>query len=297
MLDLNHLMNNYNNVNVEYYEGPEKAATGEYWPYVWNKPRGRSFAYMLLVGTGGNGGSGSSSVSDAAGGGGGGSGSQSMLLVPLYQLPETLVINVQHRDTFVGINSNTWGRLLTAGWAGDGGGASGTTPGVAGSGGSIATIAVNPLAGIGYYKFLAGQAGTAGSYNSNASNVTFPTSGLICSGGGGGGGHTTTAFNGGSVSLNAMGMNHLIQGGIAGTVGSTAPTTASSGYSLSNIFLNMGGGGGGSAYPSDSYGLRHGGRGAPGCGGGGGGAGGEFGDNTYGQGGKGGSAFCVIISW
>ena len=50
----------------------------------WNKPRGKSMAYILCIGAGGGGGKGGVGLqSAAAGGGGGGSGGQSTSIIPL----------------------------------------------------------------------------------------------------------------------------------------------------------------------------------------------------------------------
>jgi hypothetical protein len=61
----------------------------------WQKPRGKSMAYILCIGAGGAGGSGTIGANGTtAGGGGGGSGGQSTLLIPLSSLPDQLGVFV-----------------------------------------------------------------------------------------------------------------------------------------------------------------------------------------------------------
>ena len=60
---------------------------------VWNKPRGKSMAFIFCIAGGGAGMPGVvGAASTAGGGGGGGSSGQSTLIVPVFLLPDVLYV-------------------------------------------------------------------------------------------------------------------------------------------------------------------------------------------------------------
>lgn len=270
--------------------------------HVWNKPRGKSMAFLFLLGCGGNGGNGFvGAVAAAGGGGGGGSGGAMSLIVPLSFLPDTLCVNTSiASDARIAIFNDTAGLtnsfLL---WADAGTNGNNGTSGAGGGGGGGAaghSYSDTNAAGLGKATFFGGQAGTAGGFNTTPpSAVVYPVTGLVCSGGAGGGGIQTAIATAGA-DVTGAGIIPTSTGGAAGTSG-VAGGNGSNGLSfLSQLRAYTGGGGGGSGFPvATASAGGAGGIGGFGCGGGGGGA--AVTGQAAGTGGRGGAGFAMIISW
>ena len=293
-----------------------QAATGVGWQ-VWNKPRGKTMAHIILVGCGGNGGTGAIGAnSTAAGGGGGGSGSQCSLTVPIHLLPDCLFLSlpgpgvggaaVSYISLIPNISVNN--HLLTAKGGSNGGNASGATAGAAGAAGVKTVIGDCPIAAIGNIGpvaavndvGIAGQAGIIGGVAVAGGGLTLPVNGLIVTGGTGGGGlpaAAATGTNGGGFTVPAAPSFFPPHLGGVGSATATAP--AASGqpgfFGVKGFSYSYGGTGGASTHGTATGGglvQSNGGNGGPGCGGGG--SGGALTGSTAGQVGKGGAAFCII---
>jgi hypothetical protein len=300
MLDLQHLASS-TKADVQVFVG-----TSTDWR-TWQKPRGVSMIYMLVLGCGGNGGSGAvGAASTAAGGGGGGSGGQATLLIPAIFLPDTLYCLVPFTrgslaDTMVAVDRlSTNGTLLTCGYANNGGDGVGAAAGSAGVAAGARSTSNAPLSGMGRSNFLGGQGGIAGGVG-GATNLSLPTTGLIVTGGTGGGG--VGASGGGNLGGNITGsvVFPTLAGGIGPAVGATTtpPDSGSSGIQpIPGLAFFYGGTGGGSTHnAATGAGLvgANGGNGSYGCGGGGGG--GALTGSTQGLGGRGGPGLVIIIAW
>lgn len=290
--------------------GPNSATVGAGW-VTWNKPRGTSMCYMLVLGSGGAGGNGVIGAnSTAGGGGGGGSGGQSTLLTPSFLLPDTLFISVAGGSSAAGFASyvtiapgtlvanNT---VVLSNGGGVGGNASGATGGTAGTAGSVSTLATMPLGGLGNSLLLAGQAGIAGGGAVAGVNLVLPVTGLYVTGGTGGGGlpaTATTGTNGGSFTV--AGQFPPQPGGVGPSVATIPGGMGSNGFNkvFRQLPYNYGGTGGGSSHGSATGAGLVGGAGAPGgIGCGGGGSGGALTGSTQGLGGRGGDGQVIIICW
>lgn len=295
------------------------------------------YIFCLGAGAGGNGGTTPGAV---AGGGGGGSGSMSKNLIPRIFLPASIwvqagrgglggAVNTRGNyggDTYVTMRSNDKTATSTANGGVEtlcyaSGGQSNTTLATGGAGGTVASAA-NTAAGV-FFGFnpsatsLAGSAGGAGGASAaNGSTVTYPTTGILCSGGGGGGGAGNTS--GGATSGNSYvpatqaagigvdGQNGFcsfgniplyttILGGGEGIYhsGITAPANGATTKGIPMMaYVSSGGGGGGGASAAQA---GKGGRGGWGSGGGGGGA--STAGGTSGEGGDGGHGFVFISCW
>lgn len=306
MLDLQHLVSS-SRADVQVFIGTRGSTVSP-----WQKPRGVSMIYMLVLGSGGNGGNGAvGAASTAAGGGGGGSGAQATLLVPAIFLPDVLQVwtgfpgfssTVSLRDPLINGGIGAGEYILLAAAGGAGGNASGATGGTSGTAGGVPAIGNNPLAGLGRYTFLAGQAGVGGGTTSFASDLIRPTTGLVVTGGTGGGGlgAAGTGTNGGGNIL-AAGVFPSIRGGGSGLLANTNSRgeNGSSGHQSLPGLLHFSGGAGGASQATNitpaAAGGGFGGNGAPGCGGGGGGGG--FTGSTQALGGSGGPGLVIIIAW
>src|SRR5262245_1673721 len=77
------------NEDVQIFYG--QRTTGQVNTYVWIKPPNKSYLFMVLVSSGGGGGAGHSTAGGGGGGGGGSSGTTRMLL-PMWAIPERLLI-------------------------------------------------------------------------------------------------------------------------------------------------------------------------------------------------------------
>lgn len=292
---------------------------------IWNKPRGCTMVYAILIAGGGGGGAGFTRATTVAGGGGAG-GACSGIAVSMHPamfLPDVLKVSVglggrggKTSGTNGGAGTNSYiangvgltagstipNIILESGNAAPGGGAAGTGAGAA-TGGTIPSIAtIARIGGMGVFgiqKFTVGIVGAAGGTpTANGSTVTAGWNVLPLTPGTGGGGVTAvnTGFTGGALSIQAamdlpdgaISPSGILAGGTAGNT-ATVGGNGSSGLQYWKPFLATGGVGGGSA---DGQPGSAGGKGAIGCGGGGGGAG-----TTGGAGGDGGNGMVVLISW
>lgn len=283
----------------------------------WEKPRGKSMAYMLCIGAGGGGGGGFvGAVAAAGGGGGGGSGAQASLLVPVTALPDILYVGVglggagggggspgangvRGVNTMISINPDTIAQtfiLRATCSASVGVAGSAIAGGSAGTGGGMPTVSQDLLAGLGKYTFFIGQNGTAGGFNTTAPTaVVYPTTGLIVSGGAGGGGIQTAASTAGA-DVTGAGVIPTSLGGAGGTTGVNGADGSHGLGFLSQLRIFTGGAGGGSGDPVPVISNGgNGGAGGFGCGGGGGGSAVTL--TTAGTGGRGGDGIAIIICW
>ena len=280
----------------------------------WQKQRGESFAFILLLGSGGGGGSGVVGAnSTAAGGGGGGSGGMSRVLIPLALFPDQLFVSVPYDATGAGVasyvsiapNITTNHLVLHAAGGGAGGNAAGATAGAAGAAGAISTIATAPLGGMGVPFYLAGQAGIIGGTTVAGAALTLPVTGLICTGGTGGGGLPAAAAagtNGGSFTVPAAPSPFPPQAGGVGSATATAAADVGKG-GFDNVVRGLqyhyGGTGGASTHGTATGGGLVQARGGDGIGFGcgGGGMGGALTGSSAAVLSKGGPGYCQIISW
>lgn len=287
--------------------------------FPWFKPRGKSMCHIFMLGGGAGGGAGFAGAASAAGGGGGGgSSNQLSLTLPLWAMPDTLLLSVGNG----GLGSNTG-----AGGAGNpsqiinpnsqitiigsastaGGGAAGAATGAATAGGLMAAVTIsNSLLAMLSSVLptsvnLAGSAGGAGGTATTASAgsaSTYTNTGICVSGGGGGGAIGTTSSGG-----NGGGNGSLSQFDFAGLrVGQSSAAAGGDGsagicwpYGSNRRMANSGGtGGAGSAFNSATSG-GNGGDGGWGSGGGGGGA--VLTGGVRGRGGNGGPGLIIITCW
>jgi hypothetical protein len=291
----------------------------------WNKPRGVSMVYILVVDGGGGGGGGLTGATTTArgGGAGGACGCIACALYPAFMLPDVLRVIVGAGGaggSGSGVNGGTGARsvvgtglgigtsivtipniILMASTGSAGGGAAGTNSGAA-TGGAVQTVAAKGTIGwpgaINIVTFTVGLVGAAGGTPTAAgSNITAGWNTTPLTPGGGGGGVTSagTGFAGGSITLQGI-LDHadgnfapaaILGGGAAGGAG--AAGNGQPGIISYKPFLMTGGTGGGSA---DGAAGGIGGAAGIGCGGGGGGGG-----TTGGAGGNGGNGLVVIAAW
>lgn len=266
---------------------------------VWNKPRGISFMKIICIGGGGGGGGGSGL---SAGGSGGASGGTTNLLMSTVFLPDRLYVSAG-----VGGFRGLGGTGNSGGTAGDGIAsyvsiapssaaiytlcyANGGGGGAGGTVGTAAAVAVQSSAlqsGQGIFTAYAGQAGSnRGLATTPATNITYPTTGLLLSGGAGGGGSSSA---GAVVAAPASQTStySIFQTGTA----ASGTADGASGLEIFPLLLSTGGaGGGGNAGTT----AGNGGKGGFGSGGGGGGC---AGTGTGGAGGDGGSGLVIISCW
>ena len=285
--------------------------------YVWEKPKGISFVYGLVIGPGSGGGGGGT----LGGGGGGASGATLQFLQPASLVPDRLLILVakgglggaagaiggypagEHgiyyessRYTGIDVGSNRKNyakanQLHTGTQSGRNG-----TGAAAGAGAVAPSTAFCPGAGIqgvSSYTLLAGATGSAGGLTTaGTATAGFALVGLPVLGGAGGGGRSGGAKAGGSVTTfesltwtTQTIWNQSLPGGAAtGASGSNGFT------SFDPMFFSLPGAGGGA---NDAGVGGRGGDGGIGCGGGGGGAG----STTGGAGGNGGDGLVVLVCW
>jgi hypothetical protein len=284
--------------------------------YVWEKPKGISFVYGLVIGPGSGGGGGGT----LGGGGGGASGATLQFLQPASLVPDRLLILVakggaggaagtnggyplgEHgiyyesaRLTGIDVGSNRKNyaksnQLHT----GAGSGRTGTGA-AAGAGATAPSTTFCPGAGalgVSSYTLLAGNAGANGGLTTVGTAVSsFAGTGPV-RGGAGGGGRSGGAKAGGDVQ-NFETLTWTKQT-IWGTVlpgGAATGVSGSSGFtSFDPMFFTLPGAGGGA---NDAGVGGRGGDGGIGCGGGGGGAG----STTGGAGGNGGDGLVILTCW
>lgn len=276
----------------------------------WEKPRGKTMAFILCVGRGGNGGTGVIGAnSTAAGGGGGGSGGVSRLVIPIMFLPDRLYLsagNTQGVATYVSIHPSvtTQHLVLHAAAGGAGGNASGATAGAAGAAGGISGITTAPLTGLGVCNFIAGQAGIIGGTTVAAGALTIPFTSVPVTGGTGGGGLPgagVAGTNGGAFGgYSAPSPFPAHSGGIGAASGTTPAGNGSHGpnYIVPGLNYSFGGTGGGSTHgTATGAGLVQSRGGDGGYGSGGGGMGGALTGSAAGAIGRGGSGYITIVCW
>lgn len=305
MLDFSHIPTQYGAATVESFSANTSVA-GAGWQ-TWQKPRGKTMAHILLVGAGGNGGNGAIGAnSTAAGGGGASSGAQVSIMVPLWAIPDYLMLSLAHGGTaaisYVSIAPNTVANnaLLIANGGANGGSASGATAGTAGGAATAPAASTMPLGWQWLDSALAGQAGIIGGVAVAGGNLTLPTTGLMVTGGTGGGGLPAAAASGTSGgNFTVAGVFPAHAGGAAQATATNPANNGSHGYRpVAGSLYGYGGTGGGSTHGTATGGglvASRGGNGAPGCGGGGGG--GALTGSAAGGGGLGGPAFCIITTW
>lgn len=306
MLDVFNLPSSTGATDIQIFTTPTVTLSNVQW-HTWVKPRGKTMAFITCIGGGGGGGGGFTAAAAAARGGGGGGGSSAVtkLTVPLFQLPDTLYIQVgaggigqvsgggvagSGVQSYVAVHPDTTSVnvLLYSGGIPTGGGTgTGAAVGALGSAGSIATVGNMPLSGIGVFSSIAGQNGTAGGAVAGAVGgaQSIPTTSVITSGGTGGAGTTSADFAGGLWTAVA---NSIISDWRPATP-AAGSNNGSGGTTLWKPTFFFGGSGG----SSSNAGIGGwGGNGSYGSGGGGGGGG-----TTGGRGGDGGSGIVIIYSW
>lgn len=318
VLDLSHLPTRAQ--TFTYFSTATPAASGSNGTVstqVWQKPRGISWVFILLVGAGGNGGSGAIGAnSTAAGGGGGGSGAQGTVLIPAIHIPDTLIINLRSANgsTSAPTNASAGNNVATpegnfilyAVGGAAGGNAAGATAGAAGAAGIIGTGLNLPNIGMGFpITQLVGQVGIIGGVAVAGGALTTPNTGLRVTGGTGGGGLPAAAAvgtNGGAITNSEFPAMQNPAGGVGASVATNPAGFGTSGimfpFAQGLTWFSFGGTGGGSTHGTATGGglvQSNGGDGAPGCGGGG--TGGALTGSTAGVVGKGGPAFCIITCW
>lgn len=306
MLDLNHFPSSTGSDDVQIFNRPSTVTNTQWQTYL--KPRGKTMLSILCIGGGGGGGGGFTRAAAAAGGGGGSGGSSAVtrVVIPFYFLPDVLYIQVGQGGqgvssgggtagsgvlSYVAVAPNTTATnvLAVSGNAAAVGGGTGTgaAVGAAGTAGTIATIANCPLAGLGYYQFIAGQIGVAGGAVAGAVGTaqSIPTTSVITMGGSGGAGTTSADFAGGL--FTAISNSYLSEQ--RPETPAAGSNNGSGGVQMWKPFFSFGGGGG----SSSNTGIGgNGGNGAYGAGGGGGGAG-----TTGGRGGNGGTGIVIMTAW
>lgn len=322
------------NVDIKYYQAATNTGTSSWSQHRWQKPRGVSWIYMLVVGGGGPGGYGLNQNSGTVyGGGGGSSGGMNVVMLPAPLVPDTLSVycgyggssNLANNGmpTFISLSITPSITEVNYSFAYAPGGNTGNYGASLGTGGAApaaATIANCCLAGRGFYAFYAGAAGGNGGSTGAGSSVAMSTGLLVTGGAGGGAGASIvttgqSAGNGGGISSLGMPFGRTvypnqtatIPGGTGATYSSSTglrtPATAASSFlsAALPILMNYGGtgGGGGSldGFGDNLLAPSPGGNGAPGCGGGGGGGASTLFSTALQSGGAGGPGFAYIISF
>lgn len=300
MLDLAHIPLPWaGGADQQIFVGNSRITTGA--TMVWQKPRGVSMVHILCVGQGGDG---VASVVGAtsAGGAGGGSGGVSTLIIPATAIPDILYIaaGAGGKGTSVAtkVSVSPCGATYNAT----------ATPaltlldatgaiGLATTAGAVSGTSNCFLSARGVALFIAGIAGATGGAATGAVGGTAGTgagNGYVGSGHGGGGMSAAGAFAGGG----GTGI-----GGAAGTSGvkggdgrSYRMTSHPLYYGKDPVPRNLGGGGGGTSFPTATISNPgNGGHGNYGCGGGG--AGGAITGTIAGIAGEGGPGFAIISCW
>jgi hypothetical protein len=229
-----------------FYRSPN--ASGSRGARTWNKPRGVSHVYMLLIGAGGGG---------RLTGGGGGSGGVTVWYGAAQHVPDVLTVIVgvggsatQGGDSLVKLMTN---QTLLAVNGGDAAGASG------GAGaGAAASTAASSFAAMGFFQAVAGQAGGALGGAATTSTTTFLSGGSGGAGSANNAGYDNTA-NYGYVAKGGAAVAGVNDDGKEGNTGT---------FQMQPIIFGTGGGGGGSSGANNGNGGT-GGKGGIGCGGGG----------------------------
>jgi hypothetical protein len=301
MLDLSHIPNSQQNVQIFYSNG---VANG--WQ-TWNKPRKCNYVWIMCIGGGGGGAGGATTVGGVVAATGGGSGAVSRALYNAQQLPDILYIQVGVGGAGGDPNSNgslgnrSWVALQPAVVAQNIVIASGITPGAIGgfTAGSAAAGEPSIVQATANFITLANFIGTAGVGNGTQAsvqptNITPFTSQIVTQGGQGGGANAGFTLIGSGSSILSSSISPLIQGGAIATAPGISGGNGADGITSYKPFFSTGGAGGGAA-ASDSAG--NGGNGGIGSGGGAGASGNSALGYTGGRGGKGGDGLVVIISF
>ncbi len=271
----------------------------------WVRPRGKSFASIIVIGGGAGGGGGFSGVSGSARGGGGGGGSSGICRIndlPLDFLPPIFFVNVglgglggaggggagaAGQVSVVSVRPDTvaQNRVAYSNTAVPTGGTGGlaTAGGTLGAAGTTATI--QTMATLATFIAIFGQSGSSGGAHTGAqgNSVTWASVGPVLSSGAGGAGVGTgnIEFPGGTII--GGGWLPTLAGGLAG------PNRGQDGFLSQMPFAASGASGGGSsAFAAGGAG----GDAAIGSGGAGGGGG-----VTGGKGGNGGHGLVMITCW
>jgi len=254
-----------------FYGAPAAAASRS--TRTWNKPRGVSHVYMLLIGAGGGG-----AGPGAQGAGGGGSGAVTVWYGAAQHVPDILNVTVGvgtleangTASIIRGINNTAF---LNAS-AGD---AASLTTG----GGGGATTSSGNFSAMGFYQSIAGQMGA------NASSAISSSATTFLSGGAGG----TTVNNNAGLDTTAN-YGYVAKGGAASSGTFVNGNDANSGtFQMQPIIFGLGGGGGGGGGTGGGN-AGTGGKGGIGCGGGGSG---YYFDGSVGS--AGGDGLVLIASW
>ena len=303
MLFTNEIWPQASTANLQIFNAVQNTTTTTSWQ-TWQKPKGCSWVYTLLIAAGGGGGRGAGNAATVASGGGG-SGGTSRLWLPSFLIPDTLYIRVGSgglgattsangtagTQTYISIQANTTAENLVMTQAG---GAGGTGAGGAGGGaaGAIGTATGGQFQGVGLWVSVAGQIGSAGGAAANAagSNRSVGATGSITTGGSGGGNGTGAGGN-----ITAAGQWPQISGGVGTTGGA-----GNHGFNQGKIidFVNSGsplifsGGTGGGGHTNGAAGAG----GNGGIGGGGGGGNSSQAGGTAGNGGNGGDGLVIIMA-
>jgi hypothetical protein len=283
--------------------------------YVWEKPKGISFVYGLVIGPGSGGGGGGT----LGGGGGGTPGAVLQFMQPASLVPDRLFILVskggpggaaganggypygEHgiyyesaRYTGIDVGSNRKNYAKSNQKHSSTQSGRNGTGAAAGNGGLAVTTTFCPGAGIlgvSNYTLIAGTTGNNGGLTTAGTNAASNTVFGDPAGGAGGGGRSGGAKAGGNVTtfetLNSQQViwNRALSGGAAtGAAGENGFTT------FDPMFYTLPGAGGGA---NDAGAGGRGGDGGIGCGGGGGGAGSTVG----GAGGNGGDGLVILTCW
>jgi len=321
MIDFKYLTSDMNVDRQTFY-----STSGLTWQ-TWTKPKGRSMAYMLIIGGGGGGGTGTQFFGfvNTQGGAGGGAGGITSLLVPFFLIPDTLYIQPGTFGTggpfenggsasgqpgaasYVSVYPNTNANNVLAQANGGGAGfAVTTTPGVGGAP-ILATSTTKPryfsLCNVTSY---AGQDGGGGSNTGNNSSRTFtsPWSSLVINsiatggagGGGGGDGYEFGAAGGyGGSIIGGDDLSTFLKDVNGGPAAAGAGGAGGDGYFNLKPWLSVGGAGSGGQVNYVSGGAIAG--KANGYGSGGGGAGPGSANDGAAIGGDGAPGIVIIISY
>jgi hypothetical protein len=298
MLDLSHIPNSQQDVQVFYSNGTSNA-----WQ-TWQKPRKCNYIWIMCIGGAGGGAGGQTTTGNTAAATGGGSGAISRALYNAQQLPDTLYIQVGVGGAGGNPNSNgTGGTRSRVGLlsslaslvsiSGQADAAGGSTVGS-----SVAGETVSGQAAAAFLS-LSNFIGTAGVGNSaqgsiQPTNITPFTSQIVTQGGQGGGANTGFTLIGSGSSVVSSSITPLIQGGATATASGSSGGNGADGITSWKPFFSTGGAGGGVAVSGSA---GNGGNGGIGSGGGAGASGNSALGYTGGRGGKGGDGLVIIISF
>jgi hypothetical protein len=301
MLDLSHIPNSQQNIQIFYSTGINNA-----WQ-TWNKPRKCNYVWIMCIGGAGGGAGGQTTAGGVVAATGGASGGISRALYNAQQLPDRLYVQVGVGGAGGNPNSNgsagarSWVALQQAITPQNLIQGSGTSAGSAGGSsigsGNSGELAITQATIV--FFTLANFIGTAGLGNSSQvniqpTNITPLSSQVVTPGGQGGGANLGFTLIGSGSSILSSSITPLIQGGATATAPGSSGGNGADGITSYKPFFSIGGAGGGAA-ASGSGG--NGGNGGIGAGGGAGGAGNSALGYTGGRGGKGGDGLVVIISF